>query len=121
MNLARRALWVSGLPARAVLIAGIRLYRATLSGLLGGQCRFYPSCSVFAEEAVRSRGAVVGAALSGWRLLRCNPFGDGGVEPVPGRRIGSFATQPGQTAAGSTGSTGAYDPLTRDVRAEVPV
>jgi len=86
MNRFDRASWALGLPARAVLIGAIRLYRATLSGLLGGQCRFYPSCSVYSEDAVRSRGAVIGASLSVWRVLRCNPFGTGGIEPAPGRR-----------------------------------
>ncbi|MEA2614133.1 MAG: uncharacterized protein QOI52_2092 [Chloroflexota bacterium] len=83
MNRARRRVRATGLPARAFLIAGIHLYRATLSGWLGGQCRFYPSCSVYAEDAVRARGAVVGTGLAVWRILRCNPFGAGGVEPAP--------------------------------------
>ena len=51
---------------------------------LGGQCRFYPSCSAYAEQAIRTRGAVIGSALAVWRVLRCNPFGRGGVEHVPG-------------------------------------
>ena len=62
----------------------MRAYRATLSGWLGGQCRFYPSCSAYAEQAIRTRGAVIGSALAVWRVLRCNPFGRGGVEHVPG-------------------------------------
>ncbi|MDP9298417.1 MAG: membrane protein insertion efficiency factor YidD [Actinomycetota bacterium] len=72
----------AGAPFRAVLIGGIRLYRATLSGWLGGQCRYSPTCSRYAEEAIRSHGALRGVALAGWRILRCNPFGGGGVEPV---------------------------------------
>lgn len=83
MSAVRRILWAAGLPARTALIAAIKLYRLALSGLLGGQCRFYPSCSVYAEKAVRCRGAVVGATLATWRVLRCNPFGKGGAEPVP--------------------------------------
>jgi putative membrane protein insertion efficiency factor len=82
----RRLMWAAGAPARAVLIGGIKAYRATLSGWLGGQCRFYPSCSHYAEEAVRVHGAVRGSALTAWRILRCNPFGSGGIEPVPARR-----------------------------------
>jgi len=92
MTIARRALWASGLPARAVLIAMVRAYRATLSGVLGGRCRFYPSCSSYAEQAVRSRGAVIGTTLSIWRILRCNPFGSGGIEPVPDRRTKELGT-----------------------------
>jgi uncharacterized protein len=78
-----RVLWAAGWPIRAALIALVRLYRATLSGLLGGQCRFHPSCSVYAEDAIRNRGALVGGALAAWRVLRCNPFGRGGVDPAP--------------------------------------
>ncbi len=85
----RRALWIAGAPFRAILVAGIRLYRMTLSGWLSGQCRFYPSCSHYAEDAIRRRGAVRGSVLAGWRILRCNPFGEGGIDPVPGPLVGS--------------------------------
>jgi uncharacterized protein len=84
----RRVSWSLGAPARAVLIATIRVYRLLLSGWLGGQCRFYPSCSHYAEEAVRVHGAVKGTALSAWRIARCGPFTPGGVDPVPARRRG---------------------------------
>jgi putative membrane protein insertion efficiency factor len=77
--------WLADAPLRALLIGGIRLYRATLSGWLGGQCRFSPTCSHYAESAVRSRGAVAGSAFALWRVLRCNPFGRGGLDPAPGR------------------------------------
>jgi putative membrane protein insertion efficiency factor len=82
MTRLRHALWMGGAPVRAILIGAIRLYRATLSGWLGGQCRFYPSCSHYAEDAIRLRGAARGSALAAWRILRCNPFGKGGVEHV---------------------------------------
>ena len=78
----RRALRTAGAPVRALEIGLIRVYRATLSGWLGGQCRFYPTCSHYAEDAIRARGAVVGTALAVWRILRCNPFGDGGIDHV---------------------------------------
>lgn len=84
MSVIRRALWIAGAPARGLLVASIRLYRATLSGWLGGQCRFYPSCSHYAEAAIRTHGAMKGSALATWRVLRCNPFGKGGIEHVPG-------------------------------------
>jgi uncharacterized protein len=92
----RSLLRTLGAPLRWLLIGLVRGYRATLSGWLGGQCRFYPSCSAYAEQAIRTRGAVIGSALAVWRVLRCNPFGRGGVEHVPGgRRIGYDAnTQP---------------------------
>jgi putative membrane protein insertion efficiency factor len=84
--------WTLGAPARLVLLGAIRVYRATLSGWLGGQCRFHPSCSRYAEEAIRDRGAVKGSLLATRRILRCNPFGRGGLDPVPPRRdrLGSY-------------------------------
>jgi putative membrane protein insertion efficiency factor len=80
MNAFRRTWRASGVPLRALLLGGIWLYRATLSGWLGGQCRFYPTCSHYAEDAIRAHGAIGGSARAAWRLLRCNPFGKGGVE-----------------------------------------
>ncbi|HSJ51194.1 MAG TPA: membrane protein insertion efficiency factor YidD [Actinomycetota bacterium] len=71
---------------RLLLLAAIDLYRATLSGWLGGQCRFYPSCSSYAREAVRVHGAIRGTALAVWRVGRCGPFTAGGVDHVPPRR-----------------------------------
>jgi putative membrane protein insertion efficiency factor len=76
--------WRAGAPLRLLLVGLIRLYRMTLSGLLGGQCRFHPSCSVYAEQAITVHGAVRGSVLAMWRVLRCNPFGRGGVDAVPG-------------------------------------
>jgi uncharacterized protein len=86
MTFARRLLWNAGAPARLLLVGMIGLYRLTLSGWLGGQCRFSPTCSHYAEEAVRRRGAIVGSLLAFRRVLRCNPFGRGGLDPVPVRR-----------------------------------
>jgi putative membrane protein insertion efficiency factor len=85
MTLARRILWNAGAPARLFLIGTIGLYRLTLSGWLGGQCRFSPTCSRYAEEAIRSLGATRGMLLATRRVLRCNPFGRGGLDPVPAR------------------------------------
>jgi uncharacterized protein len=78
----RRVLRTIGAPVRAFEIGLIRVYRATLSGWLGGQCRFYPTCSHYAEEAIRERGASKGTVLGVWRILRCNPFGQGGIDHV---------------------------------------
>jgi len=82
----RSAVWRLGAPARWLLIALILAYRVLLSGWLGGQCRFYPSCSHYAEEAVRTHGALKGSMLAAWRIARCGPFTKGGVDPVPDRR-----------------------------------
>ena len=85
MMLARRLLWNAGAPARLLLVGLIGLYRLMLSGWLGGQCRFSPTCSHYAEEAVRTHGAIKGVLLAFRRVLRCNPFGRGGLDPVPTR------------------------------------
>lgn len=69
---------------RAVLIALIRLYQWTVSPWLGPACRFEPSCSNYAAEAIRRHGAVRGIGLAVRRLLRCHPWHDGGWDPVPG-------------------------------------
>lgn len=100
---ARRLLWHAGAPARALLVGVIRGYRATLSGWLGGQCRFHPTCSHYGEEAVRTHGAVKGSALTLWRIGRCNPFGKGGIDPVPPRRNPRMYDMVIQTSEG-TGS-----------------
>jgi uncharacterized protein len=63
----------------------IRLYQVTLSPLLGPRCRFYPSCSQYALEAVRTHGALAGGWLALRRLLRCHPLHPGGYDPVPDR------------------------------------
>jgi putative membrane protein insertion efficiency factor len=85
----RRALWGAGLPARLVLLGLIGLYRAVvsplLSSMLGPRCRFYPSCSAYAQEAIRVHGAGKGLLLAGWRVLRCSPLTPGGLDPVPRR------------------------------------
>jgi uncharacterized protein len=83
MTAVRRASWLIGTPFRIAVLALIRLYRSTLSGLLGGQCRYFPTCSHYAEDAIRARGVLAGSALAVWRILRCNPFGTGGLDPAP--------------------------------------
>ena len=82
----RRVQRVVGWPARMALLGLIAAYRATLSGLLGGHCRFDPSCSQYAAQAIRARGALVGSGLALWRIVRCNPFARGGSDPAPARR-----------------------------------
>ena len=69
----------------------IRLYQKFLSPLKGcPTCRFTPTCSAYAVEAFTKRGFFVGAALSIWRILRCNPFSVGGYDPVPPKRIPKY-------------------------------
>jgi hypothetical protein len=79
----RRIAWTVGAPARLALVGLIHVYRLTLSGWLGGQCRFYPTCSHYAEEAIRTHGALRGSLMAAWRIARCGPFTAGGVDRVP--------------------------------------
>jgi putative membrane protein insertion efficiency factor len=81
-----RIAWRAGAPARLALLGLIRLYRVTLSGWLGGQCRFYPTCSRYAEDAIRLHGAMRGMLMAAWRIARCGPFTRGGVDRVPAPR-----------------------------------
>lgn len=71
---------------RRVLIALLRAYRYLISPLLGPSCRFAPSCSGYAIEAIRLHGSGRGSWLAIRRILRCHPFHPGGWDPVPPRR-----------------------------------
>lgn len=66
-----------------VLVFLISLYQALISPLLGAKCRFYPSCSQYAKEALLKHGILKGMGLSVRRILRCHPFHPGGYDPVP--------------------------------------
>lgn len=66
------------------LLTSIRLYQLSLSPWLGHHCRFYPSCSNYAAQAIEAHGSLRGGSLALRRLLRCHPWHAGGVDPVPG-------------------------------------
>ncbi len=68
---------------KAVIMAVLRGYKRLVSPLLPPACRYVPSCSEYALEAVERYGALRGSALAAWRLLRCHPFAKGGYDPVP--------------------------------------
>ncbi|MDX2463836.1 MAG: membrane protein insertion efficiency factor YidD [Porticoccus sp.] len=68
---------------RKILILIIRAYQYLLSPLIGPSCRFYPSCSCYAQEALERHGVIKGGWLALRRLLRCHPWHPGGVDPVP--------------------------------------
>lgn len=70
-------------PLSFLLAAPIRFYRAFLSPLLPRRCRYYPSCSAYAIDALGVHGAAKGFLLGTWRVLRCNPWSRGGVDHVP--------------------------------------
>ena len=68
-----------------VLIALLQLYKWLISPLLPAACRFEPTCSQYAADAIAKHGPVRGVSLSVRRLLRCHPWGSGGIDPVPER------------------------------------
>jgi putative membrane protein insertion efficiency factor len=69
--------------AAGTLAAAVRAYQWTIRPIIGAQCRFEPSCSHYAIEALAVHGAVRGSALAARRVLRCNPWHEGGFDPVP--------------------------------------
>lgn len=73
--------------ARRIAIAPVRVYQRVISPLLPARCRYYPTCSQYAVEAVREFGVIRGLVLALWRLLRCNPFSAGGVDHVHDQRL----------------------------------
>lgn len=74
-----------------VLILLIRAYQVVLSPFVGGACRFLPSCSAYAVEAIATHGAWRGSILAARRLSRCHPFGRAGFDPVPAPRTSNLA------------------------------
>ena len=68
---------------KPLLLAAVRMYRRIISPLMAPRCRFYPSCSTYALEAIDRYGAARGTALAVRRLLRCHPLHPGGYDPVP--------------------------------------
>jgi uncharacterized protein len=72
---------------RAVALVPLALYRRLVSPLLPRRCKYEPSCSAYAEQAIRRYGILRGLVLAAWRLLRCNPWSHGGYDPVAGQRL----------------------------------
>jgi hypothetical protein len=70
-----------------MLTAPIRLYQRSISPLLPRRCKYEPTCSAYAVEAVRRFGPLRGSVLAAWRVLRCNPFSHGGHDPVGSQRV----------------------------------
>lgn len=78
------------LVPRNLLVGFIVFWRKLISPLYGDVCRFHPSCSAYGLEAVQQHGLIKGGALTGWRILRCNPLSRGGIDDVPARIDGNF-------------------------------
>jgi putative membrane protein insertion efficiency factor len=72
---------------RSLAILPIRMYQWLISPLVGQRCKYYPSCSEYAAQAIRRFGILRGLVLAGWRLLRCNPWSHGGFDPVEDQRL----------------------------------
>ncbi|WP_084626533.1 membrane protein insertion efficiency factor YidD [Demequina aurantiaca] len=81
-QVAKAARAVASAPS-AALIFTIRGYQSVISPLTGPRCKYYPSCSHYGLEAIQRHGALTGSALAAWRVLRCNPWSNGGVDDVP--------------------------------------
>jgi putative membrane protein insertion efficiency factor len=72
---------------RALVLAPLLFYSRVISPALPRRCRYEPTCSAYAIEAVKTFGVARGGVLATWRLLRCNPFSDGGYDPVDAQRL----------------------------------
>lgn len=100
----RQGLRVVGAPIRILLVLLLKGYRRLVSPLLGERCRFHPSCSAYALEAVQRHGVVKGLLLGAWRVGRCSPLSGGGPDPVPG---------PGRWRPDHVSDAGLYDRVIR--------
>jgi putative membrane protein insertion efficiency factor len=72
---------------RQLVVFPLRAYQRLLSPLFGARCKYYPSCSEYAAQAVEGFGILRGLILAGWRLLRCNPWSHGGFDPIEAQRL----------------------------------
>jgi putative membrane protein insertion efficiency factor len=72
---------------RSIAVAPILAYQRVISPVLPRRCKYEPTCSSYAVQAVREYGILRGLVLSGWRVLRCNPWSHGGFDPVESQRI----------------------------------
>jgi putative membrane protein insertion efficiency factor len=72
---------------RSVLLGPLRLYQRLISPMLADRCKYHPSCSEYAAQAIRRFGILRGLILAGWRLLRCNPWSHGGFDPPEHQRL----------------------------------
>jgi uncharacterized protein len=81
----KRSLSTLARGLRAIVLAPIGAYQRFVSPALPRRCKYYPTCSAYAVEAIREVGVVRGSILAAWRLVRCNPFSHGGYDPIEDR------------------------------------
>jgi putative membrane protein insertion efficiency factor len=74
-------------PVSAVMLALIGLYQRWISPALPPRCKYYPTCSAYSAQAIRELGPLRGSIVAGWRLLRCNPLSDGGIDELEDRKL----------------------------------
>jgi putative membrane protein insertion efficiency factor len=72
---------------RDIALGVLRVYQRAISPALPRRCKYHPTCSEYAVQAIRRYGILMGTVLAGWRLLRCNPFSHGGYDPVSAQRL----------------------------------
>ena len=87
LNALRSASRAASSAAAFVLLLPLRAYSRFISPMLPARCKYYPTCSAYAEQAVRELGVVRGTIVAAWRLARCNPWSHGGVDELADRRL----------------------------------
>lgn len=98
----------AGRPIRTFLIWFVRGYQVVISPALPQRCKYYPSCSQYAIDAIREYGALRGFVLAGWRLLRCNPWSLGGYDPVQRQSVFGRRARAARADACCAGRVGHY-------------
>jgi len=78
----RLEIWLKNIMVHWILIPSIKLYQKVISPILPPSCRYYPTCSHYAIEALQKKGIILGLLVTIYRILRCNPFSAGGFDPV---------------------------------------
>jgi putative membrane protein insertion efficiency factor len=89
------AVGIVGRAVRNAAIAPILVYRYVISPAIPRRCKYEPTCSRYAVDAIREYGILKGVVLAGWRLLRCNPWSHGGYDPIEAQRLFGVGPQTG--------------------------
>jgi uncharacterized protein len=94
----------------ALLLAPVRAYQRWLSPLLPRRCKYEPTCSAYAVEAISELGPTRGLVVAAWRVLRCNPFSDGGIDDLADRTLFKHSATRPRTRPVETAPPGSDDP-----------